>query len=219
MDSDELMKDFFGHFCDSVNNREKLHSEMEKEKNKKESSTNSKRKNMKLKKQRSKNATTITKLTDKKLPIKQCNRTAKSSSHLCKSSSSVSESGIQEQNDVQISIPELSTSSGCLNCGYWLTHNPEIVEHKTCICSLLGALSVCCFDGYRNLMKAIPSLMFYAPCPSRSLDKCKNIDEKGVVYMKQEEIINFSTLCSRLKVEIIRELLGQSFISPIISLS
>ena len=56
----------------------------------------------------------------------------------------------------------------CMCCGFMRTHTNSDVhyeDHYTCICLLLETATICCVDGYSNLLDHIPSLALYTPLP------------------------------------------------------
>ena len=55
----------------------------------------------------------------------------------------------------------------CLNCGYYVNHFYAEIEHRTCICNLLGGAVICCTTGYSNLIHAIPMLIMCSGVPSK----------------------------------------------------
>ena len=148
--------------------------------------------------------------TPRDLPTGKSKKTAKSNSiHQSKQTSNNSHIGA-----TPAYIP---VNFVCPKCGNWVEHTREILNHRSCICSLLERRSVCCFAGYNSLIKAIPHLILYAPTPFGALENSQHIDERGVIFVQQEDIACFASSCANLKHEVISQLAGQ-FCEPVFSI-
>ena len=55
----------------------------------------------------------------------------------------------------------------CYSCQNWAYHQHTVIpnSHKSCICFLFAKQSICCNQGYHNLLTSIPYLAIYVLTP------------------------------------------------------
>lgn len=80
----------------------------------------------------------------------------------------------------------------CHFCGFMKTHsdNNRHANHYTCICFLLETATICCIDGYSNLLDNIPSLSLYSPLPQGTTDDYFNGLSMGFVITSKNEFLD-----------------------------
>ena len=88
-----------------------------------------------------------------------------------------------------------SSKDFCNECTYWKNHgNSTPAQHKSCICELFANQSICCLEGYANLMNQIPYMIIYAPTPNKyNSNSCEPFINPIQIESNQViEIIDFS---------------------------
>ena len=60
-----------------------------------------------------------------------------------------------------------SSKDFCFDCTYWKNHSNPPAHHKSCICDLFANQSICCLEGYSNLINQVPYMIIYAPTPNK----------------------------------------------------
>ena len=91
----------------------------------------------------------------------------------------------------------------CNNCTYWKIHPGGYPnQHKSCICELFGNQSICCLEGYSNLMWHVPYMILYAPTPNKYI--YHTVDPYTFpIQIKKNHILEIVNLASNLKSNII----------------
>ena len=83
---------------------------------------------------------------------------------------------------------------GCKKCGYSKYHiDPEEINtveefenvefskhHFTCICNLFKSTIICCTEGYKNMLFALPFIAVHAPLPKYT--------SKNIIYNGRHEL-------------------------------
>ena len=71
----------------------------------------------------------------------------------------------KEQANISAQFSQDLNGTICSKCGYWRLHEYIQGDHRSCLCSLFIDRSICCIDGYKNLMFNVPGLVFWSPLP------------------------------------------------------
>jgi hypothetical protein len=91
----------------------------------------------------------------------------------------------------------------CMNCGFVRTHsvsNRHYEDHFTCICLLLETATICCVEGYSNMLDNIPSLALYTPLPQCTSDEYFKGLPMGVVITSREDFLGNVHRCQQIKL-------------------
>ena len=94
----------------------------------------------------------------------------------------------------------------CSDCSFWKYHpNGHPIQHKSCICDLFASQSVCCLEGYSNLMYQIPYMILYAPTPNKYI--FQTIDPyTNPIQINSDQVIKIVSFANNLKLNIIPKL-------------
>ena len=100
----------------------------------------------------------------------------------------------------------LEKSEVCNECFYWRRHsNGYPNQHKTCLCELFVNQSICCLEGYSNLMEQIPYLILYAPTPNKY--NYQSIDHYTLpIQLDSKRIIDIVNFASNVELNIVPKL-------------
>ena len=80
----------------------------------------------------------------------------------------------------------------CNDCNFWKNHpNSPPNHHKSCICELFANQSICCLEGYSNLMSQVPYMILYAPTPNQYIFQTNN-PYIYPIQINSEEVIQIS---------------------------
>ena len=91
----------------------------------------------------------------------------------------------------------------CMCCGFMRTHSDSRVyyeNHYTCICLLLETATVCCVEGYSNLLDNIPSLSLYTPLPQCTSEEYFKGLPMGVVITSRDDFLSNVHKCQQIKL-------------------
>ena len=91
----------------------------------------------------------------------------------------------------------------CMCCGFVRTHlNSDVhyEEHYTCICLLLETATICCVEGYSNLLEHIPSLALYTPLPQCTSEEYFKGLPMGVVITSRDDFLGNVHRCQQIKL-------------------
>ena len=122
----------------------------------------------------------------------------------------------QENNSVHRSENLKKNQEICDKCSFWKIHPGGYPnQHKSCICELFGNQSVCCLEGYSNLMWQIPHMILYAPTPNKFIYHTQE-PYTLPIQINKTHIIEIVNLAANLKLNIIPTLIfpykNQTFI-------
>ena len=90
----------------------------------------------------------------------------------------------------------------CSTCCFWRIHGGYPNLHKTCICELFASQSICCLEGYSNLMWQIPHLILYAPTPNKFIYHTIN-PYTLPIQINKSQVIEIVSLVNNLKQTIV----------------
>ena len=94
----------------------------------------------------------------------------------------------------------------CNECAFWKIHPAGYPnQHKSCICELFGNQSICCLEGYSNLMWNIPYMIIYAPTPNKYIYHTLN-PYTIPIQIRSDQIIDIVNFSNNLKINLIPEL-------------
>ena len=109
----------------------------------------------------------------------------------------------REQASVFDNIQPSNMQDFCMCCGFVRTHQKLDVhyeDHFTCICLLLETATVCCVEGYSNMLDNIPSLALYTPLPQCTSDDYFKGLPMGVVITTRDEFLTNVHRCQQIKL-------------------
>ena len=75
--------------------------------------------------------------------------------------------------------------------------------HKSCLCILFRNSSICCVEGYKNLLKLFPQFVVYGPVPISANNMSESISEdiNHCHILRQEIYLNaIQQICHNLKL-------------------
>ena len=94
----------------------------------------------------------------------------------------------------------------CSDCSFWKLHPcgyPN--EHKSCICELFANQSICCQEGYSNLMWKVPYMILYAPTPNKYIYQTTN-PYTNPIQLNSDKVIEIVNFSNNLKLNILPKL-------------